>query len=138
MSKMYINLPVADLAKATAFYEAIGFSKNPQFSNESGSGMEYDDNLVVMLLTHAFTKTFLPAGREVADAHKTCEVLNALEFDSKEAVDAFFDKAIAAGGKETRPKDDLGFMYGHDFEDLDGHIWEAFWMDVSQMPAAQS
>jgi uncharacterized protein len=81
-----------------------------------------------MLLTHQFTKSFLPASRDIADSHKTCEVLNALAFDSREAVDTFFDKAIAAGGKKTTETQDHGFMYGRDFEDLDGHIWEAFWM----------
>lgn len=79
MSQIYINLPVADLAAATAFYEAIGFTKNEQFSDSNGSGMMYDDNLTVMLLTHEFTKWFLPAGRGVADAHTTCQVLTIAE-----------------------------------------------------------
>ena len=102
-TQIYINLPVSDLPKATAFYEALGFIKNEQFSNTDASAMNY-------------------------------EVLNALQFDSKEQVDIFFDKAIAAGGKATIPAYDHGFMYGRDFEDLDGHIREVFWMDVSQMP----
>lgn len=134
MSSLYINLPVSDLLKATAFYEALGFTKNEQFSNTDASGMVYDDNLSVMLLTHTFAKNFLPQGKSIADSHQTCEVLNALQFDSKEQVDTFFDKAIAVWGKATIPAYDHGFMYGRDFEDLDGHIWEVFWMDASQMP----
>jgi predicted lactoylglutathione lyase len=132
MSKLYINLPVVDLPKATAFYEALGFTKNPDFSNDDASAMVWDENLSVMLLTPGFCANFL-GKKSIADAHTTTEVLNALEFDSREAVDAFFGKAIAAGGKKTIETYDHGFMYGRDFEDPDGHIWEAFWMDVSQM-----
>lgn len=138
MSQIYINLPVKNLAAATAFYQAIWFTKNEQFSDGNASGMSYDENLTVMLLTHEFTKWFLPAWREVADAHKTCQVLNALQFDSREAVDSFFDKAIAAWGKATIPAYDHGFMYGKDFEDLDGNIWEAFVMDMSQMNTTEA
>jgi uncharacterized protein len=128
--KLYINLPVSDLSKATAFYEAIGFTKNLKFSNADASGMAYKDEFALMLLTHHFTKTFLPAWREIADSHKTCEVLNALQLNSKEEVDAFVQNAITAGWKITLEYDH-GFMYGRDFEDLDGHIWEVFWMDAS-------
>lgn len=135
--KVFINLPVADLSKATAFYEAIGFTKNPQFSDEKASGMWYKDEFAVMLLSHEFTNTFLPAWKVIADSHKTCEVLNAIQVDSKEDVDAIFEKAIAAGGKEVRAAYDHGFMYGRDFEDIDGHIREPFWMDATQMPTQQ-
>lgn len=134
MAKIYINLPVTDLAKATAFYEALGFSKYLKFSSAEASGMIWDENFMIMLLTHDFAKNFLPAGKTIADSHQTCEVLNALQFDSREEVDIFFEKAIMAGGKKTIDTYDHGFMYGRDFADLDGHIWEAFWMDVSQMP----
>ncbi len=133
MSRIYINLPVTDLDKATAFYEAIGFTKNNNFSNSDASAMIYDDNLSVMLLTHDFCKNFLPTHKTIANAHETCQVLNALSFDNREQVDAFFDKAIAAGAKATIPAYDHGFMYGKDFEDLDGHIWEVFWMEVQKM-----
>lgn len=135
MAQLYINLPVSDLPKATAFYEALWFQKNLQFSNDDASGMVYDDTLSVMLLTPAFCVNFL-GSKTISDAHTTTEVLNALQLDSREAVDIFFDKAISAGGKKTIDTYDHGFMYGRDFEDLDGHIWEAFWMDASQMPTA--
>ena len=133
MAQLYINLPVTDLTKATAFYEAIGFTKNHDFSNDDASAMVWDETLSVMLLTPAFCVNFL-GKKTISDAHTTTEVLNALAFDSREAVDDFFDKAISAWGQKTIETYDHGFMYGRDFEDLDGHIWEAFWMDVSQMP----
>jgi uncharacterized protein len=133
MAKLYINLPVTNLVKSTVFYEAIGFTLNTQFSNESASAMIYDDTLSVMLLTPGFCANFL-GKKTISDAHTTTEVLNALQLDSREAVDIFFDKAISAGGQKTIETYDHGFMYGRDFEDLDGHIWEVFWMDVSQMP----
>jgi predicted lactoylglutathione lyase len=135
MAQLYINLPVSDLPKATAFYTALGFTLNTTFSNEDASAMIYDDTLSVMLLTPGFCANFL-GSKKISDAHTTTEVLNALQLDSREAVDTFFDKAIAAGGQKTIDTYDHGFMYGRDFEDLDGHIWEAFWMDASQMPAA--
>lgn len=133
MAKLYINLPVSDLPKATAFYETLGFTLNAAFSNENASAMVYDDTLSVMLLTPGFCANFL-GSKTISDAHTTTEVLNALQFESRGLVDAFFRTAIAAGGKKTIETYDHGFMYGRDFEDLDGHIWEAFWMDVSQMP----
>lgn len=132
--KIFINLPVTDLPKATEFYKAIGFTQNMQFSNEDASGMSFDENIHVMLLTHGFAKTFLPH-KEIADSKKTCEVLNAISFDSKDAVNAFVDRAVAAGANEFRPAYDHGFMYGRDFEDLDGHIREIFWMDQTNIQA---
>ncbi len=135
MSKIYINLPVTDLPKATVFYQALGFIKNEQMSNADACGLVYDDNLSVMLLTHTFTKTFLPTYKTIADSHTTCEVLNAIQLDTKENVDVFVKKALDAGGKLTMEYDH-GFMYGKDLEDLDGHIWEIFWMDATQIPPA--
>ena len=136
MSQLYINLPVSDVPKATSFYESLGFEKNIQFSNDQASAMIYGTEFSVMLLSRDFYSGFLPAHKSIADSHKTTEVLNALELDSREAVDIFFEKAIAAGGKKTIEAYDHGFMYGRDFEDLDGHIWEVFWMDASQMSKA--
>ena len=129
MAQLYINLPVTDLAKATAFYEALGFTLNAAFSNADASAMVYDDTLSVMLLTHGFCANFL-GSKTISDAHTTTEVLNALQLDSREAVDTFFDKAISAGGRKTIDTYDHGFMYGKDFEDLDGHIREVFWMQA--------
>jgi len=126
---IFVNLPVADVAKATAFYEAIGCTKDPRFSNEAASAMQLSDTIVFMILSHDFFKGFTP--KPIADAHATTEVLVCISRDSREAVDAIVEKAAAAGGKaDIRDKQDMGFMYGRSFEDLDGHIFEPMYMDV--------
>lgn len=117
-----------------AFYTGLGFTQNPQFSDEKASAMNWDDSLSVMLLTEDFFTRFLPAEKTIANAHQVTEVLNALQVESREEVDAFFEKAMTAGGKKTIDTYDYGFMYGRDFEDPDGHTWEVFWMDITQMP----
>jgi len=137
MTKMiFVNLPVADVAKATAFYETIGFDKNPQFSNEHASCMVWSDAIHVMLLAHDFYATFTT--KAIADTHTTSAALIALSRDSREQVDAITDAAIAAGGRETREKQDMGFMYGRAFEDLDGHTFEPMYMDMEAATAAMS
>lgn len=132
MTKTFINLPVADLAKSTTFYTAIGFVLNPQFSNADASGFAFDDSIHVMLLTHTFFKSFLP-GKEIADAHKVCAVMNSLDREDRAGVDVFMEKVLAAGGTEYRQAYDHGFMYGRAFEDPDGHIREIFWMDPNHV-----
>ncbi len=127
-TKIFINLPTKDLTKATAFYEALGCIKNPNFSNETASWLALDETIHIMILTEPFFKSFIPH-KEISDSKKTCEVLNAISRNSKEEVDSFLEKALSAGANEFRPAYDLEFMYGRDFEDLDGHIWEIFWMD---------
>jgi predicted lactoylglutathione lyase len=129
MSKMiFVNLPVTDLARSKAFYEAVGFSNNPQFTNENAAAMVWSDAIYVMLLTHDFWKTF--TDRAIPNAHESAQVFLCLSHDSREAVDAIVAKAGAAGGKaEPTPTQDHGFMYGSSFEDPDGHIWENNWMD---------
>ena len=137
MTKMiFMNLPVADVAKATAFYEAIGFEKNPQFSNEQASCMVWSDAIHVMLLGHDFYRTFTT--KAIADTHKTSAALIALSRDSREQVDAITDAAIAAGGRQTRDTQDMGFMYSRAFEDLDGHTFEPMYMDMEAATAAMS
>ena len=138
MSKqIYINLPVTDLAKSTAFYEALGFVKNPMFSDENASAMQWSDDIVVMLLVHDFYKKF-PRNREIADPKRTSSVLLALSFDSKEDVQKFADTAKANGGDYYRV--DMGMsedaMFGYEVEDLDGHIWEPLWMSPDFNPQA--
>ena len=135
MSKLiFVNLPVADLAAAKAFYEAIGFTNNPQFTDETAACMVLTDTIHVMLLTHEKFAQFTP--KKIADAKATSEVLICISEDSREGVDAITDKALAAGGREPREKQDYGFMYGRSFEDLDGHIWEPMWMDMAGFEAA--
>ena len=137
MTKMiFVNLPVADVAKATAFYEAVGFDKNPQFSNEQASCMVWSDAIHVMLLDHGFYRTFTT--KQIADAHKTSAALIALSRASREQVDAIADAAIAAGGRQTRDTEDGGFMYARPFEDLDGHTFEPIYMDMEAFSAAMS
>jgi hypothetical protein len=134
MSKLiFVNLPVADLAAATTFYEEIGFTNNPQFTDETAACMVLTETIHVMLLTHEKFGEFTP--KRIADAHATSEVLIALSEDSREGVDAITDKALAAGGKEPRGRQDYGFMYSRSFEDLDGHIWEPMWMDLAGFEA---
>jgi predicted lactoylglutathione lyase len=138
MAKLiFVNLPVSDLARATAFYQAIGATKNDQFCDETGSCMVFSDTIHAMLLTHDKFRQFTP--KTIADARTSSEVLICISADSRGAVDDIVDKAKAAGGAaDPGPKQDYGFMYGRSFEDPDGHIWEVMWMDVEAATKAQS
>ena len=134
MTKMiFVNLPVADVAKATAFYEALGFEKNETFSNDNASAMGWSDAINVMLLSHEFYATFTP--KRIIDAKTESGALLCLSFDSRGAVDAYTETALKAGGRELHEPQDHGFMYERAFEDLDGHGWESMWMDPAG-PAA--
>lgn len=131
--QIFVNLPVQDLARATAFYSAVGAVRNPQFSDDTAACMAISDTIFVMLLTHAKWKTFTQ--KPIVDAHRDSEVMLALSSESRAEVDKLTDAAGAAGGKaDINPKQDLGFMYGRSFADPDGHIWETFHMDMPQMP----
>jgi len=138
MSRMcFINLPVTDLPRSMKFYEAVGFTNNPQFTNDEAAAMAWSDEIVVMLLRHDFWKTFTP--KTIPDAHTTAQVLIALSQDGPEDVEDIVAKAVAAGGKaDPTPKQDLGFMYGRSFEDPDGHIWENAFMDMSAVPEGET
>ena len=134
MPKMiFLNLPVGDLDRSIAFYEGVGATKNPQFSNEKAACMVLSDTIFVMLLTHGFYSGF--TSKPIADAHESSQALFCVSEESREAVDATIARAAAAGGKaDPGPTQDHGFMYGRSFEDPDGHHWEVMWMDVSQAP----
>ena len=134
MAKMiFVNLPVTDLPASMKFYEAVGFTNNPQFTNDQAAAMAWSDEIVVMLLRHDFWKTFTP--KTIPDAHDSAQVLLCLSHDSQDAVNAIVDKAVSAGGKaEPTPTQDLGFMYGRSFEDPDGHIWENVYMNMAAVP----
>jgi uncharacterized protein len=138
MSKMiFVNLPVSDLARATAFYEAVGARKNEQFCDGTASCMVFSETIHAMLLTHDKFRQFTP--KKVADAKTVSEVLICISADSRDGVDEMVGKAQAAGGTvDPCPKQDYGFMYGRSFEDPDGHIWEVMWMDVAAVTSAQS
>lgn len=128
---IFVNLPVKDLDKSMAFFKALGFSFNPQFTDETAACMVISDTIFAMLLTHAKFKEFTP--KAIADASQTSEVLIALSRDSREAVDRIVADAIAAGGSTYSKPQDHGFMYGHGFQDPDGHIWEVMWMDPAAL-----
>lgn len=130
---MFVNLPIRDMARSRAFFESLGFGFNPQFTNEMGACMVVSDpHNYVMLLVEPFFQTFTP--KAVADATQTTEVLICLSCDSREEVDALVAKARAAGATVPRPPQDHGFMYGHGFTDLDGHMWELAYLDLSAAP----
>jgi predicted lactoylglutathione lyase len=124
---MFVNLPVKDLEKSKAFFQALGCSINKQFTDETAASVVIGGNLYAMLLTHEKYKQF--TSKEIANAAKTSEALIALAVDSKAEVNRIVDAAVKAGGKETRPAQDYGFMQMRVFEDLDGHHWEIFYMD---------
>ena len=131
MSRMiFVNLPVQDLDRSKAFYEAIGFRNEPKFSNEAAAMMVWSDTISVMLLTHPFYATF--TRKPIADAENSSQVLLCISCESPAEVDRITDAAGAAGGKiDVSQQDQTGSgpMYGRDFEDPDGHQWEAMWMD---------
>lgn len=136
MSKqVYINLPVSDLAKSTAFYEALGFTKNPVFSDENASAMMWSDDIVVMILKRDFYKKFI-ADKQIADTQSTNSVLLALNMESKEAVTQFAETAKANGGDYYRI--DMGMpedmMFGYEVLDPDGNHWEPMWMNADFAP----
>lgn len=133
-TQIYVNLPVKDLERSVAFFTSLGFKFNPQFTNENATCMIVSEGIYVMLLVEKFFKTFTP--KQIADASTTTEVLLCLSCETRAEVDAQVAKAVAAGGKTPNPPQDHGFMYQHGFEDLDGHLWELSYMDMSAMPAS--
>lgn len=126
-TKVFINLSVKDLDKSKEFFSKLGFAFNAQFTNENAACMVISEENYAMLLVESFFKTFIK--KEIANAQKSTEVLVAMSSESKEEVDKMLRNALAAGAKEANEPQDHGFMYGRSFEDLDGHIWEVFWMD---------
>lgn len=130
-TQIFINLPVKDLEKSKSFYEHIGFSINPQFTDETAACVVISDTIFVMLLTHKKAAEFI--SKKIANAHETTEVLNALSTESKEAVNELADKALANGGSKAGEPQDYGFMYSRSFNDPDGHLWEVLWMDKEQI-----
>lgn len=131
MPKMiFVNLPVADLVKATRFYQAIGCEKNEQFSDQNSASMVWSETITFQLAVPDYFATYTP--KPLADAHQTTEVLLALSIDSRKEVDRLIEAGAAAGGKaDIRPPQDSGFMYNRAVEDPDGHVFELMWMDMS-------
>ena len=138
MSQMvFINLPVTVLDRSIAFYEAIGATRNRQFSDDTAAMMSFSREVNVMLLTHAKWRQF--TAKTIPDATTDAQVLLALSRDSREAVDAITANAERQGVViDPTPRQDLDFMYGRSFEDPDGHIWEVMWMDMAAMNQASA
>ncbi len=138
MAKMiFVNLPVTDLPASMKFYEAVGFTNNPQFTNDQAAAMMWSEEIVVMLLRHDFWKTF--TSKTIPDAHESAQVLLCLGHDSKDAVEGIVAKAVGHGGKaDPTPVQDMGFMYGRSFEDPDGHIWENVYMNMAAVPEGET
>jgi len=124
---IFVNLPIGNLSRSRAFYQALGYGINEKFSDETGACVVMSDNIFVMLLTH--TKYAQFTALPITDESKSSSHLLALSQTDRDRVDAFAAAALKAGGSETRPVQDLGFMYSRAIADPDGHVWEPFWMD---------
>lgn len=135
--KIFVNFPVADVAKSTKLYVAFGATLDPMFSNEHVSSLALSDAITIMLLSHEHMAMF--SSKKIADATETVEALHCLSAESREAVDEALARALAAGGREdTAAKQDQGFMYGRRFEDFDGHSIDVMWLDVEGMKSAMA
>jgi uncharacterized protein len=132
-TQIYVNLPVKNLDNTVEFFTALGFSFNPDYTDENATCMIINDDAYVMLLVEGFFKTF--TSKDIVDSTGSTEAIMAFSVDSREGVDDMYQKAIAAGGKESQPVQDYGFMYSHSFQDVDGHLWEVMWMDPAGPPA---
>ena len=130
-TQIFVNLPVKDLDKSVEFFTKLGYSFNPQFTNEDATMMIVEENISVMLLVEKFFRTF--TSKETSDATKSTEVIVSLSADSREKVDEMVNKAIDAGAATPIKPLDMEGMYGRSFEDLDGHHWEYMYMDLSAM-----
>ncbi len=131
--QVFINLPVADLPKSMAFFEALGFAHDPKFTDGTGACIKVSDTIFVMLTTHTRFRDFTP--REICDTSKAVEVLLSLSCESREQVDELVARALAAGGSTYDKPEDFGFMYTHSFVDLDGHGWGL--LHMSALPAQE-
>ncbi|MEC3948617.1 VOC family protein [Sphingobium sp. HWE2-09] len=131
---IFVNLPVRDLPASIAFYEAVGAVRNDDFADDSSQMISFSDTIHAMLLTHERFSGF--TSRPISNAQDSVQMGLALSEISREAVDDVVDRALAAGGTEPNPPQDHGFMYGRGFADLDGHMWDSFWMDTQAAVAA--
>ena len=132
--KIFVNLPVRNLKKSVDFFAKLGFTFNAKFTDETAACMIISEDIYVMLLTENKFKTFTP--KQICDATKSTEVLVCLSTASRNEVNEMVRKAVAAGGTTYKEPQDHGFMYGHGFQDLDGHIWELAFMEPSAIRSA--
>ncbi len=133
--QIFINLAVTDLQKSMDFYAALGFTNNPQFSDNAGKCMVWGENIFVMLLTHDKFKMF--ATKPIADTKSNAAALFSLSVDSVDDVNSIITNGLKAGGTEPTEMKDYGFMQQRTIEDSDGHTWEIFYMDISKFPTEQ-
>lgn len=133
VKQIFVNLPIKDLEKTKEFWIKLGFSFNPQFTDDKAGALMLGENIFAMLITEPFFKTFI-AQKEIADSDKFSEVINAVSVETKEAVDELVDKALEAGANKYKEADNYGWMYSRAFQDLDGHLWEVLYMDLSKFP----
>lgn len=132
VKQLFVNLPVKDLNKSVDFFTKVGFTFNPQFTDENATCMVLSETIQVMLLSEKFFGTF--SDKKIADAKISIEAICALSVDSRDEVNELVTKAIDAGGREYKDHQDHGWMYTRCFEDPDGHQWEVFFMDMNAMP----
>lgn len=130
--QIFINLAVKDLNKSMDFYTALGFSHNPQFSDDAGKCMVWSQNIFVMLLTHEKFTSF--TAKPIADTQSNIAGLFSLSLESIGQINAIMAKGLQAGGKEPSEMKDYGFMQQRTIEDFDGHTWELFYMDMTKIP----
>lgn len=130
-TKVFLNLPVKDLKRSMEFFVALGYSFNPQFTDDAAACLVISEEIYGMLLTHEKFEEFTP--KPISDSSRTTEVVIALSCDSRADVDKIADKAMAAGASKCKDPTDYGFMYLRSFQDLDGHLWEYFWMDPANI-----
>ncbi|KAF2336080.1 VOC family protein [Flavobacterium nitrogenifigens] len=131
-TKIFLNLAVKDLNRAVSFYNGLGFSTNPKFTNEKGACLVIDENIFVMILAEEFYQTFTK--KQICDSTTTSEAIIAISVDTREQVDEMMEKAIKSGGTDYNQTNDYGWMYQRTFLDVDGHHWEVFFMDENQIP----
>ncbi|MFA6554108.1 MAG: VOC family protein [Candidatus Paceibacterota bacterium] len=132
ITKIFVNLPVKDLGKSMEFFSNLGYSFDPRFTDEKAGCLVISEHIFAMLVTEKFFKTFTK--KKIANAKEVTEALLALSVESKEEVDDVFNRAIESGGKINHEPEDLDWMYTKSFQDLDGHVWEVFYMDENKMP----
>lgn len=132
-TQLFVNLPVKNLERTKQFFAGLGFGFNDQFTDHNAACLVISDSIQAMLLAEPFFGTF--TDKKIADTSTSTEAILALGLDSRAKVDEIADKALASGGKPSKPTQDHGFMYTRSFQDVDGHLWEVFHMDVSKFPA---
>lgn len=130
-TQIFLNLPVRDLNRTIEFFTKLGFTFDPRFTDENATCMIVGKDIFVMLLVETFFKTFTK--KEICDTARYTEAIIALTAESREKVDQMISKVIEAGGRESREPQDYGWMYGRGFQDIDGHLWEIFYMDETAM-----